>query len=64
MFVLQWLALLAGLYLAFRVGFGLTRREAPLGAHNLRAVLPILIFATAYTLLNLVILSAPMAHRH
>jgi polyferredoxin len=64
LFVLQWVALLAGLYLAFRVGFALTRRDSPLPAQRFRAVLPILLFATAYTLLNLVILSASMAHRH
>ena len=64
LFVLQWLALVGGLYLAYRVAVAVARRNASPPASAFRAVLPILLFAVAYTLLNILILSAPMAHRH
>jgi hypothetical protein len=64
LFVLQWSALMAGLYLAFRVGIALARRNGWPPERAFRAMAPILLFATAYTVLNLVILSASMGHRH
>ena len=64
LFVLQWLALVGGLYLAFRVAVAVARRNTSPALSAFRAALPILLFALAYTALNILILSAPMAHRH
>lgn len=63
LFALQWAALAGGLYLAFHVALAVARRNtAPVRAF--RHALPVLLFAIAYTVLNILILSAPMAHRH
>ncbi|MBI4461151.1 MAG: 4Fe-4S binding protein [Acidobacteria bacterium] len=62
MFLLQGAALLGGLYLAFRLGTTIVRRNVP--SHVFRTALPIFLFAVAYTILNILILAAPMAHRH
>ncbi len=64
LFVLQWLALIGGLYLAFHVGVAVARRTASPSMQAFRTALPIFLFAIAYTVLNVLILSAPMAHRH
>ncbi len=64
LFVMQWVTLMAGLFLAFRVGLALARRSANQPARIFRDVVPILLFATAFTVLNLIVLAAPMAHRH
>ena len=75
LFVLQWVALMAGLCLAVRVAISLVRRTGPQlegsgpeadlsSLQAFRTVLPILLFATAYTVLNLLVLSAAMGHRH
>ena len=64
LFVLQWLALVGGLYLAFRVAVAVARRNTSPALSAFRTALPILLFAVAYTALNLLILSAPMGHRH
>jgi hypothetical protein len=64
LFTLQWLALMGGLYLACRVGVTLVRRNDWPPARSFRAVLPLVLFATAYTVLSLLVLSAAMAHRH
>jgi polyferredoxin len=62
LFFLQWVVLMAGLYLAFRVGVAVVRRHGP--PATFRTLTPILLFATAFTVMNLVILSAAMGHRH
>lgn len=64
LFVMQWVALLGGLYLAFRVGTALVRRDGLPPQRAFRSALPIVVFATAFTILNLVVLSAAMGHRH
>jgi hypothetical protein len=64
LFILQWVALLGGLFLAFRVGVTLVRRNSLSPQQAFRAAVPILLFATAFTVLNLVVLSSAMAHRH
>jgi polyferredoxin len=64
LFVLQWATLMAGLYLTYRVGVARVRRNGPRPERAFRAVLPILLFAAAYTAMNVFMLSAPMAHRH
>ena len=64
LFVLQWATLMAGLYLTYRVGVGRVRRNGPRPERAFRAVLPILLCAAAYTVMNVFMLSAPMAHRH
>jgi len=64
LYFLQWLALLGGLYLAFRVSTRLVARHAPDRAQAFRMALPVLLFAVAYTVLNVLVLAAPMAHRH
>ena len=63
MFLLQGLALLGGLYLAFRIGTVAARRYG-VSSQAFRMALPVFLFAIAYTILNILILSAPMAHRH
>jgi len=64
LFALQWATLMAGLYLAYRVGVARVRRNGPRPDRAFRAVLPILLFAAAYTVMNAFMLAAPMAHRH
>ena len=64
LFIMQWVALLAGLYLAFRVGITLVRRNGFPPQRAFRAALPLIVFATGFTVLNLVVLSAAMGHRH
>ena len=64
LYFLQWLALIGGLYLAYRVSTRLVARYASGSGKAFRMVLPILLFAVAYTVLNVLILAAPMAHRH
>ena len=64
LFIMQWAALMAGLYLAFRVGVALVRRNTAQPERAFRNAIPILLFATAFTVLNLVVLSAAMGHRH
>ena len=64
LFVLQWLGLIGGLYLAFWVGVAVARRITGQPAKAFGVALPILLFAVAYTVLNIFILAAPMAHRH
>ena len=56
LFALQWATLMAGLYLTYRVAVRRVR--------VFRVVLPMLLFGAAYTVMNVFILSAPMAHRH
>ena len=63
MFLLQGAALLGGLYLAFRIASVAARRDDA-SAQTFRMALPVFLFAIAYTILNILILSAPMAHRH
>ena len=64
LFFLQWLALTAGLYLAWRVSAHLARHHAGGHARAVRMALPIQVFALAYTVMNVLLLAAPMAHRH
>ncbi len=64
LFTLQWLALVSGLFLAFRVGVAVVRRNTAQSRLAFRTALPIMLFAIAYTVLNIIVLSAPMAHRH
>jgi polyferredoxin len=64
LFFLQWLALLGGLYLAFRIATSLVQRHSAEKAMAFRMALPIFLFAVGYTILNVLILAAPMAHRH
>jgi ferredoxin len=64
LFLLQWLALMGGLYLAYRVSTRLVARQASGQKGAFRMALPILVFAVAYTILNVLVLAAPMAHRH
>ena len=64
LFALQWATLMAGLYLTYRVAVARVRRNGPRPERAFRAVLPILLFAAAYTVMNVFMLSAPMAHRH
>ena len=64
LFFLQWLALAGGLYLALRISAHLARRHAGGQARAVRMALPIQVFALAYTVMNVLLLAAPMAHRH
>jgi len=64
LYFLQWLALIGGLYLAYRVSTRLVARYATEKTGAFRMALPVLLFSVAYTVLNALILSAPMAHRH
>ena len=64
LFFMQWLALAGGLYLAWQVSAHLTARHATDRASALRMAVPIQLFAVAYTVLNILVLAAPMAHRH
>ena len=64
LYFLQWLALIGGLYLAYRVSTRLVARYASEQTGAFRMALPVLLFAFAYTVLNVLVLSAPMAHRH
>jgi polyferredoxin len=64
LYFLQWLALVGGLYLAYRVSTRLVARSVWERTRSFRVVLPILLFAVAYTVLNILVLAAPMAHRH
>ena len=64
LFLLQWLALIGGLYLSYLVGVAVARRTSVQSVRAFRTALPILLFAIAYTVINIVVLSAPMAHRH
>jgi hypothetical protein len=64
LFFLQWLALAGGLYLAWQVSAHLTARHATSRAGALRMAVPIQLFAVAYTVLNILVLASPMAHRH
>lgn len=64
MFALQWVTLMGGLYLTYRVAVARVRRNRPPTHRALRAVLPILLFAAAYTVMNVLMLAAPMSHRH
>ncbi len=61
---LQLMAFIGGLFLAFRVGVAVVRRNSSQARLAFRTELPILLFAIAYAVLNIVVLSAPMAHRH
>lgn len=64
LYFLQWLALIGGLFLAYRVSTRLVARYSSESAKGFRMVLPVLLFAVAYTVLNVLVLAAPMAHRH
>ncbi|MBI4442235.1 MAG: 4Fe-4S binding protein [Acidobacteria bacterium] len=64
LFVVQWLGLIGGMYLAFWVGITVARRVSGQPAKAFATALPVLLFAVAYTVLNIFILAAPMAHRH
>ncbi|MBI3933371.1 MAG: 4Fe-4S binding protein [Acidobacteria bacterium] len=64
LFFLQWAALAGGLFLAYRVTVGVARRDTPQSRSAFGTALPVLLFAVAYTVLNFLVLSAPMAHRH
>ena len=64
MFVIQSVALLGGLYLAFWIGVTVLRRVAGQPGKALATAMPVLLFAVAYTVMNIFILAAPMAHRH
>jgi polyferredoxin len=64
LYFLQWLALIGGLYLTYRVSTRLVARYASEQTTASRMLLPVLLFAFAYTLLNVLVLAAPMAHRH
>ena len=61
---LQWVAFIGALYLAIRVGVAVVRRNNAQSRLAFRTALPIMLFAIAYTVLNIVVLSASMAHRH
>jgi len=63
LFALQWATLMGGLYLTYRVCVARVRRNAP-PDRAFRAVLPVLLFSTAYTVMNVFLLAAPMSHRH
>jgi hypothetical protein len=52
------------LYLAFRIATSLVQRHSAEKAMAFRMALPIFLFAVGYTILNVLILAAPMAHRH
>lgn len=64
LFLMQWLALAGGLYLAWQVSAHLAGRHATDRTTALRMALPIQLFAVAYTVLNVLVLASPMAHRH
>jgi hypothetical protein len=64
LFFMQWLALVGGLYLAWQVSTHLTGRYATDLKGASRMAVPIQLFAVAYTVLNVLVLAAPMAHRH
>jgi ferredoxin len=64
LFFMQWLALAGGLYLAWQVSVHLAGRYATDRAAALRMAAPIQLFALAYTVLNILVLAAPMVHRH
>ncbi len=64
LYFLQWLALIGGLYLAIWVGTRLVARNAMESRQAFGTALPIFLFAVAYTVLNVLVLAAPMAHRH
>ena len=64
LFFMQWLALAGGLYLAWQVSVRLAGRHATDRAAALRMAAPIQLFALAYTVLNILVLAAPMVHRH
>jgi hypothetical protein len=64
LFLLQWATLMGGLYLTYRVGVARVRGNGLPPERAFRSVLPILLFAAAYTVMNVFMLSAPMAHRH
>ena len=52
------------MYLAFWVAVTVARRVAGQPAKAFAMALPVLLFVVAYTVLNIFILAAPMAHRH
>ncbi|MCZ6491991.1 MAG: hypothetical protein O7A06_15860 [Acidobacteria bacterium] len=58
------MAFFGALFLAFRVGVAVVRRNSAQSRLAFRTALPIMLFAIAYTVLNIIVLSAPMAHRH
>jgi hypothetical protein len=64
LYLLQWLALIGGLFLAYRVSTRLAARYATDSGKGFRMALPVWVFAVAYTVMNVLILAAPMAHRH
>jgi polyferredoxin len=64
LFFMQWLALAGGLYLALQVSAYLARRHATDRGAALRMAAPVQLFAVVCTILNLLVLAAPMAHRH
>ena len=64
LYFLQWLALLGGLFLAYRISTRLVARNAAGQGKAFRMALPVLLFAVAHTVLNVLVLAAPMAHRH
>ena len=64
LFLLQWFALVGGLYLACRIIVRLVASDVSGRLQIIRRAAPVAIFATAYTVLNLIVLAAPMAHRH
>jgi ferredoxin len=64
LFVLQWVALMGGLYLGIQIAVAAVRRSSPPQGLPFRAVLPLLVFAVGYTVGNLLLLSSAMGHRH
>ena len=64
LFFMQWLALAGGLYLAWQVSAHLAGRHATDRATALRMAAPIQLFAVAYTVMSILVLASPMAHRH
>ena len=58
------MALIGGLYLAFWVAVAVLRRMAGPPGKALATAMPVLLFAVIYTVVNIFILAAPMAHRH
>jgi hypothetical protein len=64
LYIMQFVALLAGFYLAARVSAGLVRRSKVPVERAFRTVMPMFLFALAYTVMNLFVLSSAMSHRH
>lgn len=63
-YAMQVLLILAGLVMSLVVGYRLSERLLREGVKNPRAVMPFIILAVAFTLLNLYLIHQPMGMRH